>query len=102
MPKQKTERKRARISIRMVFYALFWLLLLSATSVVMVMQASRYNTYRDVLAQVEADLRKEERTNMELQEQMYFYDSDAYIEQLAREHLGYVKPDEIIFINVAE
>ena len=31
-----------------------------------------------------------------------YYNSDVYIEQMAREYLGMVKPNEVLYINRGE
>lgn len=92
-PKQK---KWAR-----TLYLLFWLLIVVMFSGLLVMQASRYSIARKELDRVQAELAHEERIYDDLQDQIVYYESDAYIEQLARDQLGYVRPDEIMFVNVA-
>ena len=68
----------------------------------LVIQTGRYNDYRLELDRVLTDLLSEQQNYAQLQEQIIYYESDAYIEQLARDQLGFVKPDEIVFINMAD
>ncbi len=65
------------------------------------MQVSDYNNYRQELARTETDLEIETQIQEDLRDEMVYNDSDAYIEKIAREQLGLVKPDEILFVNEA-
>ena len=60
---------------------------------------SIYNLYYPVtLSKIEAE--QEKQLNFETRKE--YYTSDSYIEQVAREQLGMVKPNEIIYINRSE
>ena len=80
-------------------YLFFWLILITATLGLTISQSSRYNTLRNELDRVQENLRREQEAYELLLEQEVYYESDAYIEQLARDWLGLVRPDEIVFIN---
>ena len=65
------------------------------------MHSLQYFEYRgeaDVLA-IELDKEKETLGRLEREKEQYM--SDAYIEKIAREKLGLVRHDEIVFINDA-
>ena len=49
---------------------------------------------------IEIEEEQEKQLNFETRRE--FYHSDTYIEQVAREQLGMVKPNEIIYINRSE
>jgi len=66
------------------------------------MQLSRYEEYRRELDRLTAELEQEQQVAVDLRYRQAFYDSDAYIELLAREMLGFVRQDEIIFQNIAD
>jgi cell division protein FtsB len=83
-------------------YLIVWIFTVAVFSGAAIIQASRYNGYRRELAEAEAALEQERQTYQELSDQIIYYESDAYIEELAREQLGYVKPGEIVFQNTAE
>lgn len=53
------------------------------------------------LAEIEAQLSQQAQTNAELERLMESGDQDAYIERIAREKLGYVRPDERIFVDIS-
>lgn len=63
---------------------------------------SQYGAYQQVKAERElvmADISKEEEKKLEFENQKEYYNSDSYIEQIAREQLGMVKPNEMLYIN---
>ena len=62
-------------------------------------QAIRYQEVKEELAMVTAEIEKEEEKQLDFDSRKAYYNSDTYIEQVAREQLGMVKPNEIIYIN---
>jgi cell division protein FtsB len=93
-------KKKRRLSTWL--YVIIWIFSLVMFAGVLVMQMSSYNNYRDELASLEANLATERQNHQDLQDQMVYNESDAYIEQQARDQLGLIRPDEILFINEAE
>ena len=83
-------------------YIPFWLLIAAMFCGLLIIQFSRYEDYRYELNRLTAELYREKQIYIDLQHQQVFYQSDAYIERLAREMLGYVRQDEIIFQNIAD
>jgi len=83
-------------------FMIFWALILVMFSGLIVVQASRYNEIRADLERINADIAHEQRIYNELTNQLHFFDSDAYIEMLARERFGMIRPNEIVFRNIAE
>lgn len=86
----------------MYLYVPFWLLIAGMFLGLTVMQISRYEGYRRELDRLSAELAQEQQIAVDLQYRQAFYESDAYIERLAREWLDWVREDEIIFRNIAE
>ncbi|GFI61757.1 cell division protein FtsL [Clostridiales bacterium] len=67
---------------------------------VVVNTAIQLNTYVMLRAQkemLEGQIEEEKLKKEEYSNQMEYYSTDEYIEKIAREQLGLVKPDEIIF-----
>ena len=95
--KQKTKRK-----VRLIFYIPFWALIVGAFVGLALMQYSRYEEYRLELNRLIAETEQARQVEANLRYQQAFYESDAFIEQLARERLNFVRQDEIIFVNTAE
>ena len=92
-------KKRRRLS--MFLYVPFWMLIVGAFTGLLITQMSRHEYYRRDLERLQAELAREQQIAYDLKYRRAFYESDAYIEQLARERLGFVRQDEIIFQNIA-
>ena len=100
-PRKKPHPPRKKRNISLFFYLLFWVLILAMFSGLIIGQAGTYNDLQDQLNSLQADVARERARQDELQMQIFFFDSDAYIMQLARER-GMVFPHEIVFRNIAE
>ena len=83
-------------------YIPFWLFMALMFMGLVVMQLQNYSGYRRELDRLNAELAAEKQIAVDLRYQEAFIGSDAYIEQLAREMLGFVRQDEIVFRNIAE
>ncbi|MBR6401029.1 MAG: septum formation initiator family protein [Firmicutes bacterium] len=60
------------------------------------------DTYFAVKQQLEQSVKEQRRAvakNIDLVHDIEYQDSDAYIEKIAREHLGMVRPNEIVFVD---
>ncbi len=58
------------------------------------------NTYAQLKVdkeKLEAEIAEENKKKQEYTNQMEYYTTDEYIEKIAREQLGLVMPDEIVF-----
>ena len=62
----------------------------------------RYQEVKDELAVVTAEIEAEKEKQLTFETRKEYYTSDTYIEQVAREQLGMVKSNEIIYINRSE
>lgn len=99
--KQKAKPK-VKNKISLTLYVVFWALILIMFSGLIVTQAGQYNDLRATLDRINEDVAAERAIYNDLTNQLQFFDSDAYIEALARERLGMIRPNEIVFRNVAE
>ena len=93
---KNVKRKR---KTKMIFYIPFWLLITGAFIGLMAIQYSRYEDYRLELDRLRTELANEKQIAVDLRHRRAFYESDAYIEMLAR-GLRYVRQDEIVFVNI--
>ena len=75
------------------------LILILVFSFAMYIQASEYFELRDQLKQVYAEQDKAVIKNQKAVHEMLYHDSDEFMEKIARERLGWVKPNEIVFID---
>lgn len=56
---------------------------------------------RQQLANVQALVDEQQAQNTELQRTMEAEDEEAYIERIAREKLGYVSPEEQVYVDMS-
>ncbi len=62
----------------------------------------QYLEYRQLCAQydsLQVQIAQEQEKSLEYENKKEYYNSDSYIEQVAREKLGLVKSNEILYIN---
>jgi len=95
-------KRKRRFKARMYLYIPFWLLIVGMFTGLIAMQIGRYEDYRRELNRLTIELEEEKQIAIDLRYQQAFYESDAYIERLAREMLGFVRQDEIIFRNIVD
>jgi len=99
---KKIEKPKVKNKISLTLYVIFWALILIMFSGLIITQAGQYNELRTTLNRINEDVARERAIHDDLNHQLQFFDSDAYIESLARERLGMIRPNEIVFRNVAE
>ena len=100
MGQKKKNNKSKKISG--LFLRVFVLVFVVAVAVGIGRQAARYQEVKDETASVAAQVKEEKEKQQEFEARREYYTSDAYIEQIAREQLGMVKSNEILYINRGE
>ncbi len=100
MEKRKRIRKSRKASS--LFVRLFLLVFVCAVFIGVGKQAVRYQEVKEEMAVVTAEIEAEQEKQLNFETRKEYYTSDSYIEQVAREQLGMVKPNEIIYINRSE
>lgn len=98
---QKKKKKRSQ-KPSSLFLRVFLLVFVGAVSVGIGKQALHYQELQEELTAVATQIEKEEERQLEFEGRKEYYTSDSYIEQVAREQLGMVKPNEVLFINRSE
>ena len=98
------KRKRIRKSRKAssLFVRMFLLVFVCAVFVGVGKQAVRYQEVKEEMAVVTAEIEEEQEKQLTFETRKEYYTSDSYIEQVAREQLGMIKPNEIIYINRSE
>ena len=91
-PPKKQKRPIANLVTILVCVAI-----LAGSAALILRQAASYNDLRAESIRIEAELDSARATYYALRHRIAHFDSDAYIEQLARDRLGWVRPNEIIF-----
>ena len=101
IPNEKPKRKRKR-PLYNFFFTVFWATIVIMFTVLIITQATRYNELSAELERLNAQIAAERAMEADLEMRLLFLDSDAIIERLARERLGMVRQNEIVFVNIAE
>ena len=97
MERKKKIKKSRKLSS--LFLRVFLFVFVATVSVGIGTQFIRYQELQEELAVVTAEIEKEQERQLEFDTRREYYTSDSYIEQVAREQLGMVKPNEILYIN---
>ena len=101
MEAKKEAKKKRKHPLYSFFFISFWVIIAVMFTGLIITQATRYNELRAELSRVNANIAIEQAFIEDLNMQMLFFDSDAHVEQLARERLGMVRQNEIVFVNIA-
>ena len=98
----KANNKKPTNKARNIFFLILCLLILGVFSRLIVSQAASYNDLRAIYNRIQSELDREVAIYEDLRYQMAHFDSDAYIEALARNRLGWVMPNEIALRKVTD
>ena len=99
-PKTRARHKphaRSRRKLRLVLFVLFWIFLISGFGGVILTQAEKRGRYISEIAQARQELERLRRLSQDLEDEIRFNTGDRAVEKAARDQLGLVYPDEIIF-----
>ena len=100
-PKQRTRIKKRVRPVILGLYVAFWITVMIMFSILFINQMSTYNDLQAQLTRVNDDIEREQADAQLRELQLSMFDSDAYVEQLARSR-GMVHPNEIVFRNIAD
>lgn len=99
---KKSGNKNGTQRLSSLFVRGFLLLFVGAVAVGVGNQATRYQQLQEEQAAVQSEIEAEQARKIEFEQQQEYYNSDTYIEQMARDNLGMIKPNEILYINRGE
>ena len=91
--KTNFRKKRPRSS----FFSLMLILSVVMFGIINYVKYKDYKKINVLVDNILDDIKKEKDYKKQLENQIKFYDNDSYIEKTAREKLGLVKSDEVIF-----
>lgn len=97
--KTKTKKEKSFTSIMVFCFMLIFITAVCANLVAQGRNLRALKEEKNVLAQKLDDANNE---NIQLKSQQEYYTSDVYIEKIAREQLGLIMPDEMVFKNRSE
>ena len=98
----ENKKQKKKIRLGSLFFLALCLVILGTFSFLIARQAGIYNQRRVELERFQEELARANAVYNDLHYQMAHFDSDAYIERLARERLGWVKPNEIVFRKITD
>lgn len=93
---------KIKIAPQKLIFAVLFLAFLVYAVVTMVSQAAQLRDGKEILENQAGQLAYEQRRAMELDEETSKIGTDEFIEQQAKEKLGYVKSNEKIFYDKAQ
>ena len=97
-PSQQQMTNTSRKAL-LIFCVAFWILIFSVVASICWMQWQKYTAYVPQIAAAAQQLEQEKAKGKQLQQEQSYNESDAYVEKVAREQLGLVKPDEILIYD---
>ena len=68
-------------------------------SIILIKQQFEINTYNNRISELKSQIEVEEKRSKDIDKKDELYASDEYIEKVARDELGLVKPDEKVFVD---
>ncbi|MEA5084052.1 MAG: septum formation initiator family protein [Lachnospiraceae bacterium] len=95
----KTKKQKSFTSIMVFCFMLIFITAVCANLVAQSRNLYALKAEETILAQKIDDANTE---NIQLKNQQEYYTSDVYIEKIAREQLGLIMPDEMVFKNRSE
>ncbi len=101
MKKASKPAKRRRPFDRTIIL-FFMVVFFIAISVGIGSQLSVYGKYKQEAEQILEQIQQEQEKNAEYLREKEYYNSDEYIEKVARQQLGLVMPNEILYVNNAK
>ena len=97
MARARKEKQQKQRSKALWIVPIFMLLFIPAVVFQVVHQMGTLAQLRQEDTALKSQLAQEQERSVELENQKAYYSSDSYIEEVAREQLGLVKPDEVVF-----
>lgn len=99
MKKAMNKRRRPFDKTIVLFFMVVFFI---AISVGIGSQLSVYGKYKQEAEQILEQIQQEQEKNAEYLREKDYYNSDEYIEKVARQQLGLVMPNEILYVNNAK
>lgn len=82
-----------------IFVRVFLSVFIFAVGAGIASQAKAYEQIKQERIDIASKIEEEQQTQLEYEKRKEYYNSDSYVEQIAREQLGMIKPNEVLYIN---
>lgn len=100
--KETGKKQKKQRCFEDIIISAFLVLFVSVVCVKLVFQYELYQQIQQEQAQIQQQIEQAKEKTVEYQNQKEYYGSDAFIEKMAREQLGLVKSNEILYVNRAK
>ncbi|MCL2617234.1 MAG: septum formation initiator family protein [Defluviitaleaceae bacterium] len=87
--------------VRLRLYIAFWFAIAIGFVISVLAQSYRYEALLAQEALLQEQIAAAQQVARQLQRDLQYHYSDAFVERIARDQLGFIRADEIIFINDA-
>lgn len=98
--KKDINRKKRPFDKTIVLF--FMVLFFIAVTIGIASQLKIYGQYKQEAEEILVQIQEEQEKNAEYIREKEYYNSDAYIEKVARQQLGLVMPNEVLYVNNAK
>lgn len=99
---EKTSRIKKKRKKHSIFLRVFITAFLCAVGIGTYDRVQEYQRLMDEQMVIATQIEEEQQKKIEFQNKKEYYTSDSYVEQIARDQLGMVKPNEVLYVNRAE
>ena len=82
-----------------IFQLFLWIAIIAFFAYISYSNVLKLNELHSIEASVQSEIDLENKKTADLQKEQEYQKSDAFIEKIAREQLGLIKKDEILFIK---
>ena len=97
----RAKKIKAKKSFTSIYGIIFMVFFVSAVGLNLTFQLEKYLQIKSDVAAVQKQIDEEHSKNESLKDKKEYYKSDEYIEEVARDQLGLIMPDEKVFVNRA-
>lgn len=96
------KRRKKRKMTGGLFLRIFLLAFLGAVAIGVVQMRLQYQQLQEEKLLLAEQIEAEKEYQKDFEYQKEYYQSDSYIEKIAREQLGMIKSNELLFVNRSE
>ena len=95
----RKKQKKSKKSLTSFVMKTFMILFFTVITINLFIQLNNLNQLKAQAANVVNEIEQKKEENIKLKDDKEYYNSDSYIEKIAREQLGLIKSDEMVFRN---
>ena len=95
----RKKQKKSKKSLTSFVIKTFMILFFTVITINLFIQLNNLNQLKAQAANIVNEIEQKKEENIKLKDDKEYYNSDSYIEKIAREQLGLIKSDEMVFRN---